>query len=344
MRSVLAVLLSLALLLSTSFAQNQAYSPRPGATAHPPIAIYECEGDQCEHGGGGALWIFSGSDGQAMWHYQAVAKMTIVGFDGSRIQLHRVDPAGTYSSNYAPGHGEFTGDYQGTIVGTAIQGTVGFNGGPSTFPWRGIIVNVDFCRDACPLSPDQLSVLGRRASEAGMYAQAFQCFHLAAIKGDPDGEGFEATMMMNGWGKHQAADIMVMLQESADHNSYVGAKGLAEAYEKGVLLTRNPQKAQFWNARAEQLKGEIAQREASRANAQLAGKVMGVVLMFAFLSALMDGGSSSPENTGYNAASMQNRNRMNDELDWNNRGGKMLEMPYGWHAGDAMPPEHTNPQ
>jgi len=47
---------------------------------------------------------------------------------------------------------------------------------------------------SCKLEPSQLTILGRRAWEGDIHARAYQCFHAAALKGNAEGEGFEATM------------------------------------------------------------------------------------------------------------------------------------------------------
>ena len=78
MRSTLALLLSFTFLTATLPAQervtfeNALAKPKPDppkpatppqtAGAAPvslPYALYECDGDQCERGGGGAVWVFS---------------------------------------------------------------------------------------------------------------------------------------------------------------------------------------------------------------------------------------------------------------------------------------------
>jgi hypothetical protein len=101
--------------------------------------------DQCERGGGGAVWVFEAKEGQAMWHYQAVAKMTITKFDGRHISFHRADPPGTYSEK-TTGVREFTADYDGEIIGNQIKGTAyyGGYGSPTTGVWRADIVGKNF--------------------------------------------------------------------------------------------------------------------------------------------------------------------------------------------------------
>jgi hypothetical protein len=328
MRSALALLLCLALFTATLPAQERVIfknsfaepvpekpaTPPPAAGVAPaslPFALYECDMDQCERGGGGAVWIFEGKEGQAMWHYQAVAKMTITKFDGSHISFHRADPPGTYSER-TTGVKEFTADYDGEIVGNRISGIAyyGGYGSPTKGTWQAIVVGKDFCENSgCLIEPYQLSVLGRRALEAQLFTRAYQCFHAAALKGDADGKGFEAIMMMDGWGgKHTPAEILAALQSSAASNSYPGARGLATAYEKGVIVPRSAEQAAFWNQRAEQIKAAIAQQEASRANVQ-AGKVMSAVLIFGLMSALMGGGSGSSADGGFQSPTEEERYR-----------------------------------
>jgi hypothetical protein len=305
MRSLLAVLLSITLFVSTMVAlagpQNPSTTGSPAATPlRPqgptvPSALYECDGDQCENPhSGGAVWLFAGDQGQGMWLYQAVTKLTVVSFDGRSIHIHRADPVGTYSSQFVNG-AEFFADYFGTITGDRIEGQVYWNGAPQPGVWHATIVNEDFCTaraGTCPLHPDQLSVLGRRASEAGMYPAAFRCFQIAAGEGDPDGEGFEATMMMNGWGgKQSPSEVMALLQESADHDSYPGERGLARAYSEGVIVPKNPERAAHWNQMADGRQARLEAEEKSRANAQLAGKVLPEMAVFLLLVAVMAGGN-----------------------------------------------------
>jgi len=323
MRSFVSVVLSFTLFASTSIAQSdeqkllagiQAIADRVAAGQKAPViptALYECDNHQCQDpGSGGAVWLFEGKEGQGAWLYPAVTKLTVVGFDGSTIRIHREDPVGTYSSQFAQAQGgAFTADYEGTITGDTIRGSVQWNGGGKADYWSATIVNWDFCTERapkCPLRPDQLSILGRRASEAKMYASAFRCFELAAAKGDADGEGFEATMMMNGWGgKHEPAEIMDLLQDSADRDSYPGEEGLARAYEEGVIVVKNAKRAAYWNDRATTRQAKLEEQERSQANAQLAGKVMGSWLIFSLLVAAMSGDNSQPQDDASRALNKQ---------------------------------------
>jgi hypothetical protein len=317
MRSLLAVVLSFMVFVSTSIAQAGKQNPPAGPDwmadwlaakqEEPklPTALYECDNHQCQDpNSGGAVWLFEGKEGQGAWLYPAVTKLTVVSFDGSTIRIHREDPVGTYSSQFAQAQGgAFTADYEGTITGNTIKGSVHWNGGEKADYWSATIVNRDFCTERaprCPLRPDQLSVLGRRAAGAKMYASAFRCFELAAAQNDADGEGFEAQMMMNGWGgKHNPSEIMDLLQDSADRDSYAGEKGLARAYEEGVIVAKNAKRAAYWDDRAPARQAKLEEQERSQQNSQLAGKVMGQWLVVALLVAAMAGDNSQGQGDAY---------------------------------------------
>jgi hypothetical protein len=312
MREFVSVVLCFTFFVSTSIAQSDSQALLAGTQAiadrvaqrqsapEIPTALYECDKTQCEDpNSGGALWLLDGKEGQGMWLYQAVAKLTVVAFDGRTIHIHRADPVGTYSSQFVKG-AEWYADYYGTISGNRIEGQVVYfgNGHPDT--WRATIVNGDFCTERagkCPLNPDQLSVLGRRAAEAKMYAAAFRCFELAAARGDADGEGFLATMMMNGWGeKLTPAQIMALLKDSAGHDSYAGEKGLAQAYGEGVIVPKDPKQAAYWNDRASTWQG----RKEAQENAQWQGRVLGPLLIVALLVAAASGDSAGQDEASGN--------------------------------------------
>ncbi len=256
-----------------------------------PTALYECDQTQCENPhSGGALWLLDGKEGQGMWLYDAVAKLTVVAFDGKTIHIHRADPVGSYSSHFVGG-AEWYADYFGTISGNHVEGQVYYFGNRNPDKWRATIVNDDFCDDGkCPLRPDQLSVLGRRAAEAKMYEAAYQCFRLSALQHDADGEGFVGTMIMNGFGiKLPPEQILALLHDSADRDSYAGEKGLAQAYEAGVIVPKDPKQAAWWNERAAswQARKEAAQRAAYQ------GRVITSADLFRLLLGAMANGSDS---------------------------------------------------
>jgi hypothetical protein len=307
MRSILSVLLSCTFFASTSIAQSDSQAflaaiqviadgvGQQQSVPEMPTALYECDNTQCENPqSGGALWLLDGKEGQGMWLYRAVAELTVVAFDGTTIHIHRADPVGSYSSEFVNG-AEFYADYYGTISGNRIEGQVVYmgNGHPDT--WHATIVNENFCTERagkCPLTPDELSVLGRRASEAKMYAPAFRCFELAAVKGDPDGEGFVATMIMNGWREKLTPEqIVALLKDSASHDSYAGEKGLAQAYEDGVIIPKDPKQAAYWNDRAATWQA----RKEAQENAQWQGRVLAPWVIVALLVGAANSGDSAEQ-------------------------------------------------
>jgi hypothetical protein len=151
---------------------------RATAGAKPlPGALLECEGDQCARGGGGALWVFDGLRGEAMWRYGAVADLTIEKFDGHTIALSRADPPGTYSSRWAGPDGYFRARYTGTIQGSRIDGLVYFNGDTShPGTWFATVAQAPCgAGTACPLTLDQVRQLKDRAQSAQLLEAASLC-------------------------------------------------------------------------------------------------------------------------------------------------------------------------
>jgi hypothetical protein len=144
-----------------------------------PSVILECECGQCEHGGGGAVWVFEGLRGQAMWRYGAVADLAVEKFDGQNFTIRRVDPAGSYSSKYAPQGQLFTATYTGTTNGTHLAGDV------FACKWDGVAQEQPCSSSAsCPLTSDQVLELGKNAANAGLKSAARQCFRMAASMGN----------------------------------------------------------------------------------------------------------------------------------------------------------------
>jgi hypothetical protein len=158
--------------------QGLGYSRPPSPTAlQVPFAMSECEGDQCTRGGGGALWVFDGFRGEAMWHYGAVADLTIQGFDGHTFEVDRADPPGTYSSRWAGPDGYFRARYFGTLHGDRIDGPVYFNGDTNHPGTWFATISADLCNPgaACPLGMAQVQQLRQRSSGAGLQQAVATC-------------------------------------------------------------------------------------------------------------------------------------------------------------------------
>jgi hypothetical protein len=139
-------------------------------------------------------------------------------------------------------------------------------------------------------------------------------------------------MMMNGWGgKHPAPEIMTLLQESADHDSYPGEKGLARAYSEGELIAKNPARAAYWDDRANSRQARVEAQQKVQADAQLAGKVLTTAAVFGILAMLMSGDDSDGSSTPEQRHDFQGEN---DKAYWYSHGGANGGPPPGWHADD----------
>lgn len=159
--------------------------PAPStAIAGGPSAIVECEADQCTRGGGGAIWLFEGNHGQAMWRYGAIADLTVESFDGRNIVIYRSDPLNSYSSDYAPPGQHFIARYEGTIHGNRIDGTVIWMNKVMGTWYATIPENLCVPFKECPLDANQVFQLGQNAARAGQYSAALRSFLIAASQGN----------------------------------------------------------------------------------------------------------------------------------------------------------------
>jgi len=88
-----------------------------------------------------------------------------------------------------------------------------------------------------------------------MYHQAFQCYVLAALQNDPDGEAGVAVMEMNGIapGKKMPDDqIRTLLDDSALSDSYAALIGEREAFAQGLLGSKkDPENMKYWQVKAD---------------------------------------------------------------------------------------------
>jgi hypothetical protein len=296
MPSPLALVLSVVFLISSLAPQVGAQTQRSSARTTPsastpakpqiplgpavPTAMYQCEGDQCTSptGGGGALWVFEGRRGQALWKYAAIASLTVQRFDGRTIVIHREDRNPSYSS---PGFadlkkrvdGVFFADYIGTIRGDRVTGTVTWNGG-GRGTWSASIQE-NFCvpMAACPVSANQLLQLGQNSVHARLYSFGYECFRIVGLQNNFDGLGLAGLMMVKGLGTPANPSAgLALLKQSAIHGSYFGEDGVAQVYERGIPgVPRSPELAAFWKKAAEdEQQQEAAQAESQRRARQMA--------------------------------------------------------------------------
>jgi hypothetical protein len=321
MRSVLALVLIVVLPAST-LAQSTAQTGRPNsssgsavtspaptqsapvsaqprqedyAPAERLIVLWECDMNQCVTGGGGAIWVFEGNHGQALWHVGAVADLTMESFDNKRIAVHRSDPLDSYSTKFTGGK-VFTAEYTGAIDGKNIKdGKVVFGGNlPATW-YGGFTDGICDVGEACPLAPHQLVELGENSLNAKLYSAAFQSFKSAAGRGEYDGEAFAAIMLRDGAPgiAPKPAEALRMLKDSADHDNVNGERGLSEMYEFGIATPKDPQLAAFWKNKAlERVRSMQAEAQAE-ANRRTGFAIGATVFGLLILGALVAGSSSS---------------------------------------------------
>jgi hypothetical protein len=262
---------------------NRSTSPyRSNISSGPavPRALYQCEADQCTspNGGGGAVWVFEGRRGQALWKFAAIASLTVEKFDGRTIVIHREDPNPSYSSPRFADlkkrvDGVFFADYVGTIRGNRVTGTVTWNGGGHG-TWYASIHD-DFCMQmsSCPISANQLLQLGQNSVHAKLYNVGYECFRIAALQKNFDGLGLAGLMMVKGLGTPANPSAgLALLNQSAIHGSYFGEDGLAQVYDRGIPgVPRSPELAAFWKkAAADEQQQEAAQAESQRRARQMA--------------------------------------------------------------------------
>jgi Sel1 repeat len=258
-----------------------------------PAAITECDGNQCTQGGGGAIWLFEGAHGQAMWKYGAIANLTVTAFDGHTIAIHREDPNPSYSSpRFAdPGKrsdGVFFADYTGTIRGSRIYGTVVWNGGGSGTWYATIPEGLCDPIEECPLDVNKVMQLAHNALQAKLDSSALLCYRIAAAQGNGDAKGLAGTMILSGIGtRPNPPQAVPLLTDSANGGSYYGMLGLSLMYEVGAGTPKDPQRAAYWKERANRRIEELQAIQAQRA---MLGEIVS-----SFLGSLFDGGSSSSQ-------------------------------------------------
>ena len=296
---LLSVILSASLIAQTpprvnvpSPSENSARSPIALA-AVMPTALMQCEQDQCTRGGGGAVWIFEGMRGEALWHFGAVADLSVRRFDGHNLVIYRSDPVGTYSSRWGI-NGHFTAVYTGAINGDRVSGTVVWNGDakhPGT--WYATIPAAPCSPfSECPLTAGQILQLGQNSVNADLYSAGLQCFRIAADQGNADGQALVGMMLMKGLGTPpNPPEGLRLLTASGNEGSYIGAIGLSEVYGQGIGVVKNPQQAAFWKNKADAAQRQAQAQAEARAGVAIGAAVLGAMIIGALIS---DG--SSPAN------------------------------------------------
>jgi hypothetical protein len=321
----------------------------PVQTAQPvatqmelPNAMTQCEGDQCTRGGGGAVWVFDGPRGQAMWHYGAIAALTVLKFDGHNIVIHREDPNPSYSSpRFADpkkrSDGVFFADYYGVLQGDRIDGTVVWNGGGSG-PFYAILPKT-LCQpfNECPLDAGQMVQLGQNALKARLSAAALHCFLISSAEGNSDAQSLAGLMLRDGQGvppNEKAA--FYLLTKSAQQENYNGELGLASMYDSGLGTPKDPAQAAIWRnkaqARLNQFRAEQQQNQTNEA--------MGVLLFVGAAAALLaaEASSDSPSSSDHRSSNYSDENRrIQSKRDWDywTNGGTNLSAPPGYKCSSG---------
>jgi len=327
--------------------QYPAVAPLPRTASAIPAALLQCEADQCTKGGGGAVWLFDGRRGQAMWHFSAVANLTVESFDGRTIVIHREDPNPSYSSpRFADTRkrpdGVFFADYVGVLHGNRIDGQVTWNGG-GTGTWYATIPE-HLCNpiQQCPLDVGQMLQMGRNALHAKLFYAALRCFWVAAQQGNGDGQSLAGTMIRDGVGtKVNPALALSLLQASAQQDNYNGELALSQTYELGIGIPPDPQQAEYWKTRAYQKMQQLRARQAQqqRQQQQQGAEIVAGVVLLGLLGAMLIGGDSSSDDvdrsptnqpTPYNYSRDRELSRRSD---WYWNGGSFGGPPPGWEPG-----------
>jgi TPR repeat protein len=137
-------------------------------------------------------------------------------------------------------------------------------------------------------------------------------------------------------------EALKMLEDSAENDNINGERGLAETYEFGLGVPKDPERAAFWKNRA-----LARQREESRARAQAeinkrTNAAIGfTVFGLLFLGMIAVAGSSSDQTAESHDAKVYNETRRGQEIyrerEWFYRGGGIAGPPSGWNVGDPIP-------
>jgi hypothetical protein len=313
--------------------QLAAQDSKPSASTAPlPLALTECDGDQCTRGGGGSIWLFEGKQGRAMWRYGAVADLTVESFDGSNIVIRRTDPVGSYSNNHVQGQPPtkpFTAVYTGVVHGDRIDGTVSWGG-----PWYAVLPKT-LCDPfaECPLEADQLVQLGQNALNAKLYTSALRCFIIAGGEGNADAQSSAGIMIRDGIGTAANPEKgLAILQDSAAHDSYTGELALSQSYELGIGVAKDPEKAEFWKnkaiARVQMVKAQQARQQ------QQAELLTGLVILGA-IAALFGGNADADDSSS--APSPSNNRALANRAEWYSRGGSNGGPPPTWNPSQPVP-------
>jgi len=255
-----------------------------------PVGLDVCEGGCLNSDGNLGTWIFHGQrKGKAQWSRGGqVATVTIERFDTASIRILREDSPNSSS----PG---FTAQYEGTIHGNRIDGTVsatwpnhfpkGHPPGHVQYQWFATIPQTT-CSPAAT-DAQEATEIGGKAVRFRQPLSAFGCFLIAAQKGDGQSKAIIGLMYRDGIGtKVNYDEALRWLKAGAIQDDYNAQLGLAQMYEVGIGTRPDPQLAQMWRQRAEN--NPVVVRARQQAAQQAQQQQFNQQMMFMGMAALVE--------------------------------------------------------
>lgn len=245
--------------LTSSFTRP---SGSQGPAMHIPTKISECEAQQC------GVWEFNGLTGTGRWASGAQATLSVerFGFDG--ITIRRNDYAGS-----TPG---FVAVYTGRILGKQIEGEV-------TWSWPGrwhnspkgtwaatVVEPANYtildpnlaCKPSYVMSSQEALERGAQAINAKNAVTGTCWLRMSAAKGNPTAQGLLAAILYKGIGVPvNLPEAAALAQKASESGNYVGERCLWLMYANGEGLPKDPAKAEYWRAKAQQDKLAAIQAE-----------------------------------------------------------------------------------
>jgi hypothetical protein len=220
---------------------------------HVPAKISECEASQC------GVWEFSGKGGTARWPSGASATLIVDRFNFDNVTVRRNDRSGS-----TPG---FVAVYTGKVIGNQLLGQVDWywpghwsrhvNG-----KWAATILepasyniidpNIP-CRSSYAISPSESLERGAMATEAHKAIIGACWLQMSADAGNATAQGMLAAIYYKGIGVPvNLPEAVRLAKKAAEQDNYVGERCLWLMYSSGKGLPKDPAKADYWRAKADQ--------------------------------------------------------------------------------------------
>jgi hypothetical protein len=245
-----------------------------------PLGFQECDGNQCDHGGGG-IWIFHGQSGEARWPDGAIAKLTIERFDAGGVVIRRIDTTNSGS----PG---FTALYTGTARNGRYEGRVdaywpghfpkGKPPGMVHYTWFATVPQTA-CDAKAGLSAPEALETGQTAVRFRRAADGFGCFGIAAGQA----KSLLGIMYRDGIGTEvNYPEAFRWLEAGAIQGEYNAQVALSQMYDVGIGTRPDPKMAQTWKEQAYNNPVMVRQRQQAKQQEQAQQ------LMFMGFAAVLD--------------------------------------------------------